>query len=708
MPKMKKETAQKAGEAVLGSAVQEGQGILTTAAGLDHRQDGEPEQAAVSSLEKTAEKAAGYTAEALSKAVQVHGRKKATAPQREPIASSASPKRPTERNIPVSPENEAVQEKQEQPLEEKPETLSTLDSWNPAESSGSEDAPFSPPVQTLHSRPVSAEPLKTAPSALQLQERPDILVLNANELETLSFEETEAAPTLTAPTLRAYQPFIEEDPVPLPGKTGSTSGFEASSLPASQTDRRFVSESSTRTNRPQNRAGTPKPNAEQQEDRSPLHVKKTEEPSLKIGDEQPLQTYESDGAAYKLQLKSENLSTFSESESALRTFGETAGQGGASAAVGAGTAGVSVAVQAGVKLSEKIKETIQTSIRQVKESPTAFSALAVLLFIPVLLLAMAASIISNSASASNRDLSQNVIDLMPLITQACQANNIPEYVPLVAAVVMQESGGDVDLVHGDVMMCAEAMGYPVFTPVPVEESINFGTGLIASLLHRVNSHGPDDIVAISLALQAYNYGPGYIDWVTANHGRRYTKENALAFSEYMAAQMGWSGYGDPEYVDHVLRYYQLDFFGSLFGDSMIEDGFFAYPYPEHGWDTYNGHEGIDIAWDGCYGEPVYAVADGVVSYTHDGWTPSEGFSGIRSYGNTVWVSHQNGWNSRYGHLSALAVTEGEQVVQGQLLGYIGDTGNITAAHLHLSLYSPSGPFNGSQNWAELAWPQHKD
>ena len=102
-------------------------------------------------------------------------------------------------------------------------------------------------------------------------------------------------------------------------------------------------------------------------------------------------------------------------------------------------------------------------------------------------------------------LSAEVLALMPQINAACEEHGIPEYAPLVAAVIMQESGGNVELVNGDVMMCAEGMGYPVGTPVPVEESIDFGTGLLADLLHQAGASGPADISKISLALQSYNF-----------------------------------------------------------------------------------------------------------------------------------------------------------------------------------------------------------
>ncbi len=312
-------------------------------------------------------------------------------------------------------------------------------------------------------------------------------------------------------------------------------------------------------------------------------------------------------------------------------------------------------------------------------------------------------VVRGGGSAKNVNLSADVIALMPQISAACQTHSIPEYAPLVAAVIMQESGGRAADVGGDVMQCAEGMGLPVGTPVSVEESINFGTGIIARNLREAGATGPTDIPAISLALQGYNFGNGYISWALARGG--YTKENAREFSEWQAGLHGWSGYGDIDYVDHVLRYYQVAV-GGMGETSAIADGRFAYPLPGHSWDTYPGHNGIDISFANCYGEPVYAVAAGTVRYTQDGWTSAHGVGGMWSFGNSVFIEHGDGWISAYGHLSALAVASGETVVQGQLIGYIGSTGNSTGPHLHLALYHNGDAGFGGQNFAELAWPQY--
>ena len=78
-----------------------------------------------------------------------------------------------------------------------------------------------------------------------------------------------------------------------------------------------------------------------------------------------------------------------------------------------------------------------------------------------------------------------------------------------------------------------------------------------------------DMDKLKLSLQGYNYGNGYISWALEKFGG-YSKVNALQFSQEQAAAHGWSGYGDPEYVPHVMRYYSGGgWFTGLFGNRQL-------------------------------------------------------------------------------------------------------------------------------------------
>ena len=82
------------------------------------------------------------------------------------------------------------------------------------------------------------------------------------------------------------------------------------------------------------------------------------------------------------------------------------------------------------------------------------------------------------------------------------------------------------------------------------------------------------------------------------------------------------------------------------------------------------HGGVDIS--SAIGQPVRAPADGtVVKATWEG-----------GYGNVIYLSHGNGYSTRYGHLSGFAARPGERVKRGDIIGYVGSTGRSTGPHLH--------------------------
>jgi murein DD-endopeptidase MepM/ murein hydrolase activator NlpD len=94
------------------------------------------------------------------------------------------------------------------------------------------------------------------------------------------------------------------------------------------------------------------------------------------------------------------------------------------------------------------------------------------------------------------------------------------------------------------------------------------------------------------------------------------------------------------------------------------------------------HPGIDLA--GSYGTPIYATADGVV--TRAGWNNG-------GYGNMVEIDHGRGITTRYGHMSAVLVHEGDHVTRGQQVGRMGSTGRSTGNHLHYEVRIDGRPVN---------------
>lgn len=145
------------------------------------------------------------------------------------------------------------------------------------------------------------------------------------------------------------------------------------------------------------------------------------------------------------------------------------------------------------------------------------------------------------------ELSEEVLAWKDKVEEYAEKYGVSEYVNLILAVMMQESGGKVP----DLMQASESKGLPVNT-LTEEESIDAGISYLAANLSAAKVTDPTDLDAIKLALQGYNYGTGYITWALEKYGG-YSKANA---KEYACIQSpGSCKYGDKNYADNVLRYY---------------------------------------------------------------------------------------------------------------------------------------------------------
>ncbi|AFS54060.1 MAG: Putative peptidase, M23B family [Leptospirillum sp. Group II 'C75'] len=93
------------------------------------------------------------------------------------------------------------------------------------------------------------------------------------------------------------------------------------------------------------------------------------------------------------------------------------------------------------------------------------------------------------------------------------------------------------------------------------------------------------------------------------------------------------------------------------------------------------HPGIDIA--GPTGVPVVAPAGGTIEFA--GWD--------QGYGKSIRILHGNGIETLFGHLDSVAVSPGERVVRGEVIGYLGNTGLSTGPHLHYEILKYNHPVN---------------
>lgn len=285
------------------------------------------------------------------------------------------------------------------------------------------------------------------------------------------------------------------------------------------------------------------------------------------------------------------------------------------------------------------------------------------------------------------NVSELVLAYEPMVRQFAKEEGIEEYVPILLALMMQESGGQ----GGDPMQVSEAVCGSIGCIKTPAESIEHGVKNFKKMLDKANGK-------LLVALQAYNFGSYFIDWIN-ERGGEYTLELAIEFSREMynkekargrghlyscaiadAKELG-ACYGDYLYVQHVMRYVggNSDVKGSGVWSNPLDfmrmtSGFRTAQRPNH--------NGVDFSCNKQH-IPVYAVDDGIVEESLYG-KKGNGFGG---YGNIVLIKHNSSLYSLYAHLQDRYVVKGQEVKKGQAIGTCGGSGdsgyNAYTIHLHL-------------------------
>jgi murein DD-endopeptidase MepM/ murein hydrolase activator NlpD len=94
------------------------------------------------------------------------------------------------------------------------------------------------------------------------------------------------------------------------------------------------------------------------------------------------------------------------------------------------------------------------------------------------------------------------------------------------------------------------------------------------------------------------------------------------------------------------------------------------------------NDGINIS--AAQGAPIHASASGTVTYAGDE---------LKNYGNLVLVKHAGGYTTAYAHADRLVVARGDFVARGQVIGYVGQTGDVSAPQLHFEIRQATTPVN---------------
>lgn len=296
-----------------------------------------------------------------------------------------------------------------------------------------------------------------------------------------------------------------------------------------------------------------------------------------------------------------------------------------------------------------------------------------------------------SFTGGTLQVSADVEQYRELVNREAKINGIGDYTNLILALMMQESGGK----GNDPMQASESLCGSIGCIDDPELSIVQGVKYFKSTMQQADYD-------VKLGLQSYNFGSGFISYVT-DRGGKYTKELAISFSQMMYDNLKHTGiyrchspqaltngacYGDIGYVDSVMKYLPSatisntgisDVLGDLhspLSTKLIKTSGFGWRiHPIY--HTKKLHAGVDINCN--TGETIHAVKEGIAIDVDDLEN-----TGLGKY---VKVQHSPTSFTTYGHMSRLNIQEGSPVEAGQVVGYCGSTGTSTAPHLHFETHS---------------------
>ena len=298
------------------------------------------------------------------------------------------------------------------------------------------------------------------------------------------------------------------------------------------------------------------------------------------------------------------------------------------------------AVKAAAKATIATVKAIIAGTKALVAAIAAGGWIAVVIIMIVVLLGSAVAMFGGgSENNTYTQVSAEVEAYDPLIRQYAKQYGIPEYVELIKAVMMQESGG-----RGlDPMQAAEGSFNTKYPHEPngikdPEYSIQCGVQELKAALTSAEVESPIDMERIKLALQGYNFGNGYISWAKSKYGG-YSYANAVEFSTQQAQRLGWDSYGDTQYPAHVLRYYPYGRAFTAGGNQAIVEVALT-QLGNQGGQPYWSWYGFDsrVEWCACF---VSWCAD-QCGYIDSGLIPK--FAGCIDGAN--WFKSNNRWNDR--------------------------------------------------------------
>lgn len=215
---------------------------------------------------------------------------------------------------------------------------------------------------------------------------------------------------------------------------------------------------------------------------------------------------------------------------------------------------------------------------------------------------------NSGQNLSGMNLSAEVLRHKPMVEKYAKGYGIAEYVNVLLAIIQVESGGTAQ----DVMQSSESLGLPP-NSLNTEESIRQGCRYFSSLLSAAKGQGIEDINAV---IQSYNYGGGYLSYVSGN-GKKHSFSLAENFAKEksggakiiyknpiaVAKNGGWRyGYGNMFYCELVSQYLTVAHFDDVIAQAIMDE---ALKY--QGWKYVYGGSNPNTSFDcsgltqWCYG-----------------------------------------------------------------------------------------------------------
>ncbi len=206
------------------------------------------------------------------------------------------------------------------------------------------------------------------------------------------------------------------------------------------------------------------------------------------------------------------------------------------------------------------------------------SSLPFLLFLSFLLMFLLISSDSDSSfeppNVIGVSLSEDVLKHRPMVEKYAKKYDVEDYINYLLAIMMVESGGK----GKDVMQSSESAGLPVNT-LDTEESIEQGCKYFSRLLNGIKQRGIEDI---NVAVQSYNFGGGYTEYIARTEEKKHTFEHAVEFAKEksngkkvdykneisISTNGGWRyAYGNMFYVELVSQYLAV----TEFDDKAVQE-----------------------------------------------------------------------------------------------------------------------------------------